>query len=180
MLKAYRGPKLRIWEMQVEGPMLDQWPTPGHQLLYGKLEPDQIDATKIRERLQSIRRDSIPTSLREGELAPIGKLVDDKLQSGMKPLDALQLGFQAILCSPAFLHLHEGTGKLNDYALASRLSYFLWSSMPDQTLLQLAAAGKLHEPATLSAQVDRMLADPKVPAVRGELHPPLAEPRPHR
>jgi hypothetical protein len=76
-------------------------------------------------------------------------------------MDALQLGFQTILCSPAFLHVHEGTVKLNDFALASRLSYFLWSSMPDQTLIQLAAAGKLHEPATLSAQVDRLLADPK-------------------
>ncbi len=161
MLKAYRGPKLRIWEMQVEGPMLEQWPTPGHQVLYGELEPDQIDATTIRERLKVFAETAYRRPLRGGELAPIGKLIDDKLQSGMKPLDTLQLGFQAILCSPAFLHLHEGTGGLNDVALASRLSYFLWSSMPDQKLLQLAAAGKLHEPATLSAQVDRMLADPK-------------------
>jgi hypothetical protein len=84
-----------------------------------------------------------------------------KLDAGMKPMDALQLGFQTILCSPAFLHVHEGTGNLNDFALASRLSYFFWSSMPDQTLIQLATAGKLHEPATLSAQVDRLLADPK-------------------
>lgn len=76
-------------------------------------------------------------------------------------MDALQLGLQTILCSPAFLHLHEGSGKLNDFALASRLSYFFWSSIPDQTLYQLAAIGKLHEPATLGAQVDRMLADPK-------------------
>ncbi len=79
----------------------------------------------------------------------------------MKPLAALQLGFQSILCSPAFLHLHEGTGKLNDHALASRLSYFLWSSIPDPALLQLANDGKLHEPKTLGAQVDRMLNDPK-------------------
>ncbi len=161
MLKAYRGPKLRIWEMQVAGPHLDQWPTPGHQLLYGELEPDQINATTIRERLKVFAETAYRRPLRGGELAPIGKLIDDKLQSGMKPLDALQLGFQAILCSPTFLHLHEGTGKLNDYALASRLSYFLWSSIPDQQLIQLAAAGKLHEPATLNAQVDRMLADPK-------------------
>lgn len=59
------------------------------------------------------------------------------------------------------LHLHEGTGHLDDYALASRLSCFFWSSMPDQTLIQLAATGKLHEPEVLGAQVDRMLADPK-------------------
>ena len=161
MLKAYRGPKLRIWEMQVAGPQLDQWPTPGHTLLYGKLTPDQISRTNIPERLKIFAEAAFRRPLAQGELTPIGKLINAELDTGMKPLDALQLGFQTILCSPAFLHVHEGTGKLNDLALASRLSYFFWSSMPDQTLIQLATAGKLHEPATLSAQVDRLLADPK-------------------
>ena len=161
MLKAYRGPKLRIWEMQVKGPQLEQWPTRGHTLLYGKLTPDQINRTSIPERLQIFAATAFRRPLAQGELSPIGKLINAKLDAGMKPLDALQLGFQTILCSPAFLHVHEGTGKLNDFALASRLSYFFWSSMPDQTLIELATAGKLHEPATLSAQVDRMLADPK-------------------
>jgi hypothetical protein len=161
MLKAYRGPKLRIWEIQVAGPQLDQWPTAGHTLLYGKLTEDQISRANIPERLQTFAEAAFRRPLGQGELSPIGKLINAKLDAGMKPMDALQLGFQTILCSPAFLHVHEGTGKLNDFALASRLSYFLWSSMPDQTLIQLAAAGKLHEPATLSAQVDRLLADPK-------------------
>ena len=161
MLKAYRGPKLRIWEMQVKGPHLDQWPTPGHTVLYGKLVANQISRANIPERLRVFAEAAFRRPLRSGELAPIEKLVTAKLSAGMKPLDALQLGFQSILCSPAFLHLHEGSGKLDDYALASRLSYFFWSSMPDQTLIQLAAAGKLHEPAVLGAQVDRMLADPK-------------------
>ncbi len=161
MLKAYRGPKLRIWEMQVKGPQLEQWPTRGHALLYGNLTPDQISRANIPARLRIFAATAFRRPLRSGELDPIEKLVTAKLDAGMKPMAAIELGFQAILCSPAFLHLHEGTGKLNDYALASRLSYFFWSSLPDQTLTQLAAAGKLHEPATLSAQVDRMLADPK-------------------
>ncbi len=161
MLKAYRGPKLRIWEMQVKGPQLEQWPTPGHTLLYGNLAPNQVSRANIPERLRVFAEAAFRRPLRSGELAPIEKLVTAKLDAGMKPMAALQLGFETILCSPAFLHLHEGTGKLNDYALASRLSYFFWSSIPDQTLYQLAAAGKLHEPATLGAQVDRMLADPK-------------------
>ena len=161
MLKAYRGPKLRIWEMQVKGPQLEQWPTPGHTLLYGNLTPDQISRANIPERLRILAAAAFRRPLRSGELGPIEKLVTAKLDAGMKPLAALQLGFETILCSPAFLHLHEGSGKLNDYALASRLSYFLWSSLPDQELIQLAGAGKLHEPATLSAQMDRMLADPK-------------------
>ena len=93
------------------------------------------------------------------ELEPIQHLVADKLNEGVEPLHALQLGCQAILCSPGFLFLNLGEGELNEVALASRLSYFLWSSPPDETLLSLAAAGKLK--SCLSSQVTRMLADPR-------------------
>ena len=77
----------------------------------------------------------------------------------------IALAMQAALCSPNFLFRVEadvpGTGPqpLDDYALASRLSYFLWSSMPDQELFDLAAKKQLHQ--NLPAQVKRMLADPK-------------------
>ena len=53
---------------------------------------------------------------------------------------------------------------VDEFALASRLSYFLWSSMPDDELLTLAEKGKLHEPDTLRAQVERLLKDPKAAA----------------
>ena len=76
-------------------------------------------------------------------------------------MEALQLGFQTILSAPGFLYLNEGTGALDDYALASRLSYFLWSSMPDTELSNLAKDGKLTNIDVLTKQVDRMLADPK-------------------
>ena len=75
--------------------------------------------------------------------------------------DALRLAYKAALCSPDFLFLRENSGRLNDWALASRLSYFLWRSAPDAELTRLAAAGQLGQPATLKAQVERMLADPK-------------------
>ncbi|MFM7189031.1 MAG: DUF1592 domain-containing protein [Armatimonadota bacterium] len=57
---------------------------------------------------------------------------------------------------------------LTDYALASKLSYFLWSSMPDAELMKLAAAGKLHEPAVLAAQTKRMVKDPRIKALAVE------------
>jgi hypothetical protein len=79
---------------------------------------------------------------------------------------------RAILVSPDFLFRIEleggdagGPTAPADYRLASRLSYFLWSSMPDATLFELAAAGKLHEPEVLAAQARRMLADPKARAL---------------
>lgn len=93
----------------------------------------------------------------DGELEPIQRLVNSKLDEGVEPLQALQLGCQAILCSPGFLYLNLGEGQLSEVALASRLSYFLWSSPPDETLLKLANAGRLK--SDLSAQVNRMLAN---------------------
>ena len=76
----------------------------------------------------------------------------------------MRVGLKAVLVSPHFLFLREKPGKLDDFALASRLSYFLWSSMPDEELLALAEQGKLSEPDTLRGQVERMLKDPKAAA----------------
>ena len=78
---------------------------------------------------------------------------------------ALFVGYRSILSSPRFLFFKEDSGKLDEYSLASRLSYFVWSSLPDKELLNLAEQGTLSEPSVLAGQVDRMLADPKSVAV---------------
>ena len=102
------------------------------------------------------------------------KLSIDSLHNAPKPgkpkdavpplIRAMQDGYAALMCSPQFLYLKEEPGALDDYALASRLSYFLWSSMPDALLLKLAAEGKLRNPAELDRQVERMLRDRKAAA----------------
>ena len=66
--------------------------------------------------------------------------------------------------------------RVSDLALASRLSFFLWSSLPDEQLLDLAAQKKLHEPAVLEQQVKRMLADPKVGCPDRQLRRAVAVP----
>ncbi|MEO8496434.1 MAG: DUF1592 domain-containing protein [Planctomycetota bacterium] len=78
----------------------------------------------------------------------------------------MRVGLKAVLVSLSFLFLREqaDTPQLDDFALASRLSYFLWSSMPDEPLLNLAAEHKLHEPEVLRQQVERLLSDPKAKA----------------
>jgi hypothetical protein len=86
----------------------------------------------------------------------------------------IERALRLILSSPEFVFRFErdpstvaaGTAyRINDLELASRLSYFLWSSIPDDELLNLAVAGKLSEPATLTSQVRRMLADPRAQAL---------------
>jgi hypothetical protein len=87
--------------------------------------------------------------------------------------DGLQLAIQAMLVSPNFLFRIErdadprdpaAVHQVSPFELASRLSYFLWSSMPDDDLFALAESGRLNEPAVLQAQVERMLADPRASA----------------
>jgi len=73
----------------------------------------------------------------------------------------LRAAYKMALCSPTFLFLQEKAGPLDDQALASRLSYALWSTAPDEELLALADQKTLHEPATLRAQTERMLKSPK-------------------
>jgi hypothetical protein len=100
------------------------------------------------------------------EIKPYLDLAERYLEDNKDFWAAARYGVRAILTSPRFLYLAEaapkqGAGKLDSYELASRLSYFLWSSMPDDSLREVAASGKLNTPSELRSQVERMLKDPR-------------------
>ena len=87
--------------------------------------------------------------------------VERRLTAGDCFESAMRWAYRAALCSPDFLYLAEPVGSLDDYALASRLSYFLWGSLPDDQLTKLAANGDLRKPAILNREIERLLEDPK-------------------
>jgi hypothetical protein len=87
--------------------------------------------------------------------------VEERLKAGDCFETAMRWAYRAALCSPEFLYRVEPSGTLDDYALASRLSYFLWNSLPDEQLTTLSASGKLHNPKVLRDEVERMLKSPK-------------------
>jgi hypothetical protein len=106
----------------------------------------------------------------KAEIASLMKFVAMAKAQGQNTEQGIQLALEAMLVSPEFLFRverdpnptdPEKVHRLSDVELASRLSYFLWSSMPDDELLGLAEAGKLKDPATLDAQVKRMMTDRK-------------------
>ena len=108
------------------------------------------------------------------EVASLLKFVAMARKDGQSVEQSIQLAIEAILVSPHFLFRIEHdpdpsdaakVHRISDVELATRASYFLWSSMPDDELLDLAEAGKLHIPATLAAQVNRMLADSRAAAL---------------
>jgi len=88
-------------------------------------------------------------------------LVAERLAAGDCFETAMRYAYRAALCSPDFLYHVEHTDRFDDYALASRLSYFLWGSLPDEALMQLADGGKLRTPKTVREEAERLLNDPK-------------------
>lgn len=103
----------------------------------------------------------------EKEIQPFLRLFERARTRGDPFEESIKLGLKGVLLAPQFLFLIESPAEsatpqpINDFELASRLSYFLWTSMPDSELLELASAGKLHQPQVLKHQVERMLQDQK-------------------
>jgi hypothetical protein len=191
----FEGPGLAVHWVEVEGPLNDTWPPSSHARLFHDLErapapPDNFgprvhvvsqaplaDADRI---LRQFARRAFRRTPTDEEIRRLMSLVETRLNANYSFEQAVRVGLTAILVSPEFVFLHERPGQLDDWALASRLSYFLWSTMPDEELLRLAERGRgkaieqsaddvanparalgLGDPETLRAQVERMLDDPR-------------------
>jgi hypothetical protein len=188
----YKGPGIVVQWVEMEGPLGDAWPPPSYRLLFGDLpqaptseNPNRVeviskhplaDAEAI---LRKFARRAFRRTVTDEVMQPFLDRVQSRLDEGTSFEWAVRESLKAILMSPHFLFLREGIqsedGKdtasnavskptLDDFAIASRLSYFLWSSMPDEELLQLAEQGKLSQGEVLRKQTDRMLHDPKATA----------------
>lgn len=116
----------------------------------------QADAEKL---MHAFAERAFRRPLARKEVSPYTQMVLADLNAGTPLLDALRGGYRAVLCSPRFLYFHEAPGPLDDHAVASRLSYFLWNTMPDAQLLKQAAAGKFTKSWGVQQQIEWMLAD---------------------
>ncbi len=165
---SYTGPGLFIGEIAFEGP-LEPWPPASRKELLGDIDPATGTLADIRTIVQRILPLAFRRTTSAEEAAPFVRLAKQALEEGLPFEGALRRALKGVLCAPEFLFLEERTapavdghpGTIDDFALASRLSYFLWSSMPDEGLLTLAGRGQLHQPHVLRTQVERMLGDAK-------------------
>lgn len=172
-LDETRYPRVFLDYLEVEGPLYEQWPPASHTtLLFDQTRSvTETDRESQLAYAREVFRRFLPRAWRrpvkDHELESILGVVQTELENGGPFHDAIRLGLTATLTSPKFLLLGEPgaerqQGKLDDYQLASRLSYFLWSSMPDESLFELAAEGRLRDPEVLARQVDRMLVDERI------------------
>jgi hypothetical protein len=121
-------------------------------------ENPQNDAERL---LRSFVRRAYRRPVSEAEMQLFLDLFKNQFEQGLGFGKSMLSAYTAILSSPGFLFIDEAPGRLNDHALASRLSYFLWNSEPDDTLRALAERGELRRVATLRAQTERLLNDSK-------------------
>jgi hypothetical protein len=160
-------PRLFVESVEVEGPIVE-WPPQARTDLFFAGEERAIDPGYIREIFARFLPRAYRRAVEPAEIDDwVAWVLNAQKEYGLSGFDGVKEGIKALLCSPDFLFLQEPTGEasqplpLTDYELASRLSYFLWSTMPDAELFGLAGENRLHDPKTLAAQVSRMLADPK-------------------
>jgi len=176
-VEVYKGPGMAVQWVEVEGPLMDSWPPAGHRWIFGDMPqaPDpqhkgriEVTSSNPKADAQRILRDFTRRTFRrtvtDEDVRPFVSRVEAKMAEGQSFERAMRAGLKAVLISPEFLFLRERPGKLDGFALASRLSYFLWSSMPDEQLLDLAARGELTKGDVLRTQVERLLKDPKAGA----------------
>ncbi len=181
--KDYTGSGIAIKNIEIEGPIHKSWPPRSTtNLLQGaqmkKLENKKWDPTRQshiayqmetpenpRDALQKITAWLAPRAfrrpLRSGEGVPFVNAGMAALDQGRTFDEAVRITGKTILTSPEFLFMSPAPGKLDHFSIASRLSYFLWKSIPDEQLFHLSKGKKLDQPKVLKKQVDRMLADPR-------------------
>lgn len=169
----YAGAGLFIGDVTIEGP-LEEWPRESRtKLMATSTRSDSSGKPAEAEPLQTIHaslRQVLPRAFRrptsEKQLQPWLALARQALDDGQSLEQALRRALKGILCAPEFLYLEEPLASndpahIDDHALAARLSFFLWSSLPDAELHDLATRGELHKPDVLHTQVERMLQDGK-------------------
>jgi len=163
------GPELQVMSLEIEGPFYDHWPVAGFARFFpdppNRPGIDYLDQSLLRLADVAYRR-----PVHQDEVEPYLQLARNHYQQKGDFWEAAKLGVRAILTSPNFLYLAEpqsadaGHSGVSDHELATRLSYFLWSSMPDDDLRGSADRGELSDPEVLRNQVERMLSHPRATA----------------
>ena len=156
-------PRIEVASMQFIGPILDDWPPAQHKaiLLPSKQRSNEEAYSKIV--IRNFMRRAFRRPIHDEEIVPYYRFFRSTRPEMETFEDAIRETLAMVLISPDFLFLVEPSGSskrsISDWELASRLSYFLWSSMPDTRLLNLAKKEALRKPEILEKEISRMISD---------------------
>ena len=170
-----KPPHISIHEVKIRGPLKDERiESPIRKAI---LDDSAVDPKKMPSVLKFFANCAYRRPATQEEVDHLMAVVEKRMRAGRPPEEGFKDALKAALCSPAFLFLSQESlpvanapdaaagnairPKLDGFALASRLSYFLWSSMPDDELFPLATSGELTKPEVLREQTRRMLNSPR-------------------
>ena len=162
-------PKIVIESVEYMSPVSESWPPEHHnRILIPSPKRETGELVYAEEVVSNFMRRAYRRPVEDAEVQSMLRLFAKVRPTVGSFEEAIRETLAMVLVSPDFLYLVEpesgngkGKAKLTDHELASRLSYFLWSTMPDERLFDLAETGKLREQEQLAAEIDRMLADPR-------------------
>lgn len=156
-------PHIRISEIKIHGPVPEQHGSVEEVAVFGK---DGFQADHALDQLNAFAEKAYRRPLTDADRQPIRAMYDKRIAEKATPRQAALDALKLILCSPSFLYLSEITDEsakaLKPYDLATRLSYALWATPPDDALLASAKSGKLTQDAELKKQIQRMIADERI------------------
>ena len=141
-----------IEKVEFETPFFETWPP---ATIEPFLTEGKLDAGEMPSKLQAFAGKAWRRPLSKSDAIHVERIWAEELATRSSEIEALRSSVVTILCDPRFLYLHQS----NNYGLVSRLSYFLWNSIPDATLIALAGEHGPLEDSAIQRQVDRMLAD---------------------
>jgi hypothetical protein len=165
--KAPKGPltypRIEVASMQFIGPILDDWPPAQHKAILLPSEQRSNEETYSKIVIRNFMRRAFRRPIHDEEIVPYYRFFRSTRPEMETFEDAIRETLAMVLISPDFLFLVEPSGSskrsISDWELASRLSYFLWSSMPDTRLLNLAKKEALRKPEILEKEISRMISD---------------------
>lgn len=157
-------PRLLIRSVEFEGPYYEDWPPVTHQNILIESNHPKDSEAYAREVIVSFATRAFRRPLTEAEAESLVAVWSESFQRSGHFVDSLKDALQVVLTSPQFLFLTARSESpepedLDSYELASRLSYFLWNTLPDEALLRHASTNTLH--TALDSELDRMLSDPR-------------------
>jgi mono/diheme cytochrome c family protein len=163
-----KHPGVGFGPVTITGPLVEHWPPQNYSQLIGDVNLEQGTLDDAGKVLRSFMERAFRRPITAEEFERYLGLVRQRGKAQRSFKNSLRAALIAVLCSPNFLYLRETNSPsattvqtISDYELASRLSYFLWNSMPDAQLLNHAADETLHNRDILRQQVQRMLSDEK-------------------
>ena len=154
---------LHFISAEVTGPFYESWPPKNdfYQTYYEGLKGNDPHE-KYQQFIRKLAIKLFRRPVNDKELKRYIDIAKKRYETDENVFNAVQAALTSMLCSPNFLYKYKGNSlNLDDYSIASRLSYFLWNSLPDDRLIKLASEGKLKDSSVRSAEALRMLQDPK-------------------